>query len=101
MKHIVKKINSEWRAIPDTAIEILVNAADYSVSSNGDESLGQRLFCNAIADWRGLENEDGTPFDCTGENKITLFRYSDLITAFVIEESKKLRDDFDRVLKNS
>lgn len=101
MKHIIKSVNSEWRTIPDTAIEMLINAADYSSLPSADESLGQRLFCNAIANWKGLENEDGSTFDCTEKNKITLFRFSDLITAFVIDESKKLRDDFDRVLKNS
>ena len=101
MKHIVKSVNSAWRTIPETAIEILVNAADYSSHPSSDESLGQRLFCNAIGDWKGFENEDGTVFECTEENKMTLFRYSDLVTAFVIKESRKLREDFDAVLKNS
>lgn len=101
MKHIIKSVNSAWRTIPETAIEILVSAADYSAHPLSDESLGQRLFCNAISDWKGFENEDGTTFECTEENKVTLFRFSDLVATFVIDESRKLREDFDAVLKNS
>lgn len=42
-----------------------------------DETYMRKLWDYCIADWSGVEDEDGTPIDCTAENKFMLMTKSE------------------------
>jgi len=47
-------------------------------------ATGLKKFIYCVVNWVGLENEDGTPFECNDENKTFIYNYNDEITNFIL-----------------
>jgi len=64
-----------------------------------DDVFSELLWDYVIADWKGLEDDDGKPIECTRDNKLFLMLNNVGFAAFVAQCMEKVNDGLEDRIK--
>jgi len=69
----------------------------------GDITFGHYVwvvFNACVLDWKDLQDQNGKALSCNEDNKRLVFDNIDGVGGFVDEQQKKIRDEFNKEVKN-
>lgn len=66
-----------------------------------DSDLVLEQFMYGITSWKGLNEEDGKPCNCTDDNKLYIYSYDVEFRIWVMQELEKMNGVLDGEIKNS
>lgn len=108
MKINTKILEGEWFKYGKgkNKIELLIRPFPNSMNSvtlDGKVTMGAyayHTFTNCVLDWKDITDIDDKPLECNEENKKMIFDYTTGLSAFVDDTQSKLKEKFDREVKN-
>jgi len=105
MKFNIKLLEGVWTKYNDE-VEFLIRPFPNSKAPfkmNGDLSIGEynwTVFNACVLDWRGIEDQEGTPLKCNTSTKQAIFDLDNKIHDFVVEKQKEIKEQRELEIKN-